>query len=200
MPPKVAAVNDSPVPPPNKASKARSTSNSRGAANYAESTQVPAPPRSTQTPTLVNSPLQSNYAFVPDSSNPGPQPGFSEVNEPATGTPLKATSRAFVPRNLQTLDSEEVDVEGPTSVIVHQPPRMSFTPAETKGDHPPRNVALSIFRGIPIMNQFAIYDETLHASVERYHVSWDQWLDEDLLTLFGAKNGTLPGRPRKPWS
>ena len=237
MPPRSATVNDSPVPTMPKGQKARSSSNSRSAANYAASLQA-SQPKNPQIPTPLDSPSNSSpshdsYALpeVPKSNDAQnarvksysstwpltdgppvvvkgadyqsqgdrtPQAFDSrsikpEANEVATGTSLRASSSAFVPRNLQTPASEEV--EGPQSAIVHPAPAV-IPPSRMPEQFEERRIDPStIFSGIPIMNSFPIYEESLHTSVERYHVAWDQWTDEDPLTAYGVLKGVLPGRP-----
>ena len=45
------------------------------------------------------------------------------------------------------------------------------------------------------MTTYPVYEEDIHASLERYHEHWDQWDEEDPLANYGAVNGVLPNRP-----
>lgn len=105
-------------------------------------------------------------------------------------TPSKATSRTSVPRNLKDPSSGPA---GETSVA----PDPSSSPGEVLEATEPRMMTphRSIFEGIAVMKQYPVYDEFIHASLERYHEPWDQWEDEDPLAPFGAVNGLLPNRP-----
>lgn len=110
---------------------------------------------------------------------PHPQPLASgsaktEVNEPVTGTPLSATSRTFVPKNQRIQVSEQV--EGPLSTVERSPRAVSVqTPMRPK-EPPLLIIRQFIFHNFPIMNQYVVYAEPLHASVEKCHSPWDQWV------------------------
>jgi hypothetical protein len=120
-------------------------------------------------------------------------PSFSSVVNPGPSTAVtvrtvdSSTSSSTEPRNIPVgpaLKSKKANSS--CSILDNE----SISQALMQNRYPGR-IFLAFRRAIEV------YDEDLSASVARHHTAYDPARNEDLLIVFGAVDGVLPGRTTK---